>query len=284
MMNIKTIPSLLIAMVFGLATYPAHATIHNSLSHENYVMAELETSEGSAMTHSAMRSDVKSKFEELNKMIEPAAGETAEHAEKMHDTHHGAVDSAHDTMDAHHGEGAHGAYDAHHGDEHGSGGLPQFDPTWFASQIFWLAVTFAFLYLFFAKKALPDIASALDARETRIRTDIETAEKINEQAEQTKEEYETILSDSKSQSSDIIAETQDELKAKANASIDAFRANQEKVTKDLEAKITNAKKDALSEMHSVAADAAKEAASKIIDVDADIKAVKSVVQKVDKAA
>ena len=37
-------------------------------------------------------------------------------------------------------------------------------------------------------------------------------------------------------------------------------------------------------MHSVAADAAKEAASKIIDVDADIKAVKSVVQKVDKAA
>ena len=48
--------------------------------------------------------------------------------------------------------------------------------------------------------------------------------------------------------------------------------------------ITNAKKDALSEMHSVAADAAKEAASKIIDVDADIKAVKSVVQKVDKAA
>ena len=105
-------------MVFGLATYPAHATIQNSLSHENYVMAELETSEGSAMTHSAMRSDVKSKFEELNKMIEPAAGETAEHAEKMHDTHHGAVDSAHDTMDAHHGEGAHGAYDAHHGDEH----------------------------------------------------------------------------------------------------------------------------------------------------------------------
>ncbi len=285
MMNTKTLTSLLIAAVIGLSTYPAHATIQNSMSQNYYVVAELEPSAGSAASHSAMHGDVKSKFDELNKMIEPAAGDTAEHAEKMQDAHHGTVDAAHDAMDAHHGEdAAHGAADAHHGDDHGTGGLPQFDPTWFASQIFWLAVTFAFLYLFFAKKALPDIASALDARETRIRTDIEKAEEDNNLAEKIKADYEQILLDSKSQSSDIIAETQDELKGKANAALDAFRANQDKVMKDLEAKIKGAKQDAMSDMHAVAAEAAKQAAAKIIDVDADIKAVKSAVQKVDKAA
>mgnify|MGYP000041212232 FL=1 len=44
------------------------------------------------------------------------------------------IDAAHDA-----------AYDA----AHSSGGLPQLDPTWFASQIFWLSITFIVLYVIF---------------------------------------------------------------------------------------------------------------------------------------
>ena len=51
-------------------------------------------------------------------------------------------------------EGAHGAGMEDHG---GGVGLPQFDPSSFPSQMFWLAVTFAILYLFFSNKTAADI-------------------------------------------------------------------------------------------------------------------------------
>ena len=268
--------SLLTGLVLCFAGTQAHAAIQNIASDATpFMVAELDSS--------SSHSNVQKQFSELNKMIEPAAGDVETHAKSMHDSHHAVVEHAKDAAhDAHHEADAHYS-DAHH-DDHGTGGLPQFDPTWFPSQIFWLAVTFLVMYLFFSMKALPSIATSLDARETRIKTDIETAEKINEQAAEVKAEYEKILQDSKDSSSQIIASTQDDIKAKANEAVDAFRANQEKVIKDLENSINAAKEDALSDMHGVAADAAQQAAAKIIDVDTDIKAVKSVVEKLDKAA
>lgn len=259
-MNMKIIPSIIASLVIALSASYTHAAIQNSLADANtFMVAGLEQDSPAGQTQ------ISDKFDALNSMIEPAAGDAKDHAEKMHDAHHKA------------------AHDAHY-DDKASGGLPQFDPSSFASQLFWLAITFIIMYVFFAKKALPDIASSLDARETRIKTDIESAEKINEQAETVKTDYEKVLQDSKDQSTKIISAAHDDLKNKSNEAIDAFRKNQEKVLKDLESKITAAKDDALSDMHTIAADAAQQAAQKIIDVDADIKAVKSVVEKLDKAA
>lgn len=281
MMNMNKITSTLMVLLLCLSAQSANAAIQSTYSDASiFVTAELDN--GSPAHTAPKDSAVKRSFSELNKMIEPAAGEVETHAQKMHDSHHATTaDSPADhyapVLDDHGNVIAHGA-------EHGTGGLPQFDPTWFASQIFWLVVVFAFMYVFFAKKGLPDIANSLDARETRIKTDIESAEKINAQAQNVKSDYERTLKESRDKSSDIINTTQEELKAKANEAVDAFRANQDKVTADLDKSIAAAKAAALSDMHSVAADAAMQAASKIINVDADITAVKSVVQKLDKAA
>jgi|TARA_R110002126_G_scaffold13118_2_gene56437 F-type H+-transporting ATPase subunit b len=272
MMNMNKITSTLMALLLCLSAQNAHAAIQSTYSDADIFMtAELDNS---AADH---KNNVMRSFSELNKMIEPAAGESESHAQKMHDSHHAAVDGAHAPAGSHNSAIDHSA-------EHGTGGLPQFDPTWFASQIFWLTITFAFMYLFFAKKGLPAIANSLDARETRIKTDIETAEKINEQAASVKSDYERTLKESKEKSSAILNATQEELKGKANEAVEAFRANQDKVTADLDKSIARAKAAALSDMHGVAATAAMQAASKIIDVETDISAVKSVVQKLDKAA
>lgn len=268
----KKLASLLALVIMCTAAMQAHAAIQNITSDKVLTLAEYDSAADGHL-------EVQRKFSDLNKMIEPAAGDLEEHAKSMHDSHHATVEDKH-------GKTAH--HDDHHGaahyDDHGTGGLPQFDPTWFPSQIFWLTVSFLVMYLFFSVKALPDIASSLDARETRIKTDIETAEKINEQAAEVKAEYENILQGSKDKSSEIIASAQEQIKAKVDDALDAFRANQTKIIKDLEKSVEEAKQDALSDMHSVAADAAQQAAAKIIEVDTDIKAVKSAVEKVDKAA
>ena len=49
--------------------------------------------------------------------------------------------------------------------EHGAKGVfPPFDPSTFASQLLWLAITFAALYIVLSRIALPKIGHVLDTR------------------------------------------------------------------------------------------------------------------------
>ena len=59
-------------------------------------------------------------------------------------------------------------------------GMPQLDPTYWASQVFWLIVVFTILYISVAKFYLPKIKSNLDNRENKIKEDLESANKFKE--------------------------------------------------------------------------------------------------------
>jgi len=61
-------------------------------------------------------------------------------------------------------------------------GMPQFDVTKFPSQIFWLVVCFAVLYVLMAKLVLPRIGSTIDARERKIQGDLDAAQQANDAA------------------------------------------------------------------------------------------------------
>ncbi|MDB5460704.1 MAG: synthase subunit [Caulobacteraceae bacterium] len=65
----------------------------------------------------------------------------------------------------------------------GSGGLPQFDPTWWPGQIVWLLIIFAVLYAVLWKVLLPKVGGAIDAREGRISGDIADARRLKQEAE-----------------------------------------------------------------------------------------------------
>ena len=65
--------------------------------------------------------------------------------------------------------------------------MPQLDFATFASQIFWLVVTFGVLYLIMARSALPVIREVLQTRQTRIFEDLRKAEKLKEEAQEAKQ-------------------------------------------------------------------------------------------------
>ena len=44
-------------------------------------------------------------------------------------------------------------------------GMPQLNTEYFASQIFWLVISFIILYIVMAKYALPKIANVIETRE-----------------------------------------------------------------------------------------------------------------------
>ena len=56
-----------------------------------------------------------------------------------------------------------------------SGGMPQLNPEFWFSQIFWLIVTFGFMFIVLAKLVLPKISENLETRKAQISDNIENA-------------------------------------------------------------------------------------------------------------
>ena len=62
--------------------------------------------------------------------------------------------------------------------------MPQLNPEFFLSQIFWLVITFSFLLIFLWRISLPRINSVLEKRENKINIDIKTAKEMQTEAEE----------------------------------------------------------------------------------------------------
>ena len=86
-------------------------------------------------------------------------------------------------------------------------GMPQLDPTYWASQIFWLILVFSILYLSISKLYLPKIKNNLESRENKIKEDLESANKFKDLSEEKLKEYEIILGNAKKEVVKIHLET-----------------------------------------------------------------------------
>ena len=85
-----------------------------------------------------------------------------------------------------------------------SGGMPQLDPEFWISQIFWLVLTFGLLYIILSKFILPGISKNLENRKSQIVENIETADNQRLESEKLNKEYERVILDSKLKAKTII--------------------------------------------------------------------------------
>ncbi|MBB4658752.1 F0F1 ATP synthase subunit B' [Parvularcula dongshanensis] len=99
------------------------------------------------------------------------------------------------------------------------GGLPQLDASTYASQIFWLLLTFGALYFVLSRIFLPRLGGVIEERRNRIADDYDQAAEFKRQAEEAQAGYEKALADAKARAASIAAETR--------ASIDAEIAEME---------------------------------------------------------
>ena len=98
------------------------------------------------------------------------------------------------------------------------------DATTFPSQIFWLVIFFALLYLLMSRLALPKMAAVLDKRHKTIEGDLAKASALKNETEAAVQAYEKALADARAKAQGIAAET----RAKMTAEMDAERAALEK--------------------------------------------------------
>ena len=74
-----------------------------------------------------------------------------------------------------------------------SGGMPQLNPEFWISQVFWLVLTFGILYVVLSKLVLPKISDNLETRKSQILENIETAEKQREESEDKIKQFEILF-------------------------------------------------------------------------------------------
>ncbi len=117
-------------------------------------------------------------------------------------------------------------------------GMPQLDPTYWASQAFWLILVFAILYIAISKFYLPKIKDNLDNRENKIKEDLDNANKFKDQSEVKFKEYELIMENAKKEVSKIHSDSKNIL----NKDI---QSKKETIEKEIDKEILKAQKEIL---------------------------------------
>ena len=80
-----------------------------------------------------------------------------------------------------------------------SGGMPQLNPEFWISQIFWLIISFGILFVILSKFILPKIRNNIELRKSQILDNIETAEKQKVESEKKLKDYENLILNSKNE-------------------------------------------------------------------------------------
>jgi F-type H+-transporting ATPase subunit b len=145
----------------------------------------------------------------------------------------------------------------------GSGGFPPFDTSTFPSQIFWLVVTFAFLFVVVWRVAGPRINGVITTRRNKINGDIAEAQKHRGDAEAASAAYQTALAGARARANAHAEETRKRIsgeidKAKADAEVQAHEA-----TTKAEARIQAMRVEARASMTEAAQAAAIEIVSRL---------------------
>jgi len=136
------------------------------------------------------------------------------------------------------------------------GGFPPFDTTTFASQFFWLAITFAFLFTVLWRVAGPRINGAITNRRGVINGAIADAGKARADAEAAQAAYENALAAARARANALAEDT----RAKLNAEIAKAKAEADSKAHDAmaaaDARITQTRESAKAAVTVAARDAA----------------------------
>lgn len=142
--------------------------------------------------------------------------------------------------------------------------MPQFNPEWFASQIFWLVITFVALYFLMSRIALPRVAQILQERQEKVEDDLAKAETLRKEAQEVYEAYEQSLAEARAEAQKVLREAQDDIAKHQAERHEAFSHELNQKVQEAEDRIGTAKQEALDNLQSVAAEVAQSAALKLM--------------------
>ncbi len=163
-----------------------------------------------------------------------------------------------------------------------SGGMPQLNPEFWISQIFWLILTFGILYVVLSKLILPKISANLESRKSKILENIEAAEKQREDSEAKLKEYDEIISKSKLESRNIFNEARKKALKDINSKKEVLDKEIDKEITKAEQEIKSFKDSAPNKINKIAIETSSELIQKLIGTEVNNSSISAIVDDLSK--
>ena len=135
-------------------------------------------------------------------------------------------------------------------------GFPPFKTETYPSQLFWLTLTFGFLFVVLWRSAGPRIQGVIATRRGAINADIEAARQARADAEKAEAGYDAALASAKGRAQKLADETRQQLNAEITAEKAKAEAEAAKAMAEADARIAATRDKAKTAIAKVAADAA----------------------------
>ena len=163
-----------------------------------------------------------------------------------------------------------------------SGGMPQLDPEFWISQIFWLVLTFGVLYIVLSKLILPKISANLELRKSQIQDNIEAAEKQRKDSESKLKEYDDIIFKSKLEAKNIFKDSREKVIKDINNKKETLENQINEEIEKAEKEIEVVKKSAPEKINKIAIEASSELVKKLIGAEINNSSISAIVDDLSK--
>ena len=163
-----------------------------------------------------------------------------------------------------------------------SGGMPQLNPEFWISQIFWLTLTFGILYIVLSKLILPKISKNLESRKSQILENIEAAEKQRENSEEKLKEYEEIVSKGKFEAKNIFNQVREKALRDINAKKEVLDKQIDDEIRKAEQEIKSLRDSAPDKINKIAIETSSELIQKLIGAEVNNSSISAIVDDLSK--
>ena len=163
-----------------------------------------------------------------------------------------------------------------------SGGMPQLNPEFWISQIFWLTLTFGILYVVLSKLILPKISTNLELRKSQIQENIEAAEKQRENSESKLKEYDAIIQKSKLEAKNIFKDAREKVLKDINSKKEILDKQIDEEISNAEKEIEVLKKGAAEKINKIAIETSSDLVKKLIGAEVNNSSISAIVEDLSK--
>jgi len=161
-----------------------------------------------------------------------------------------------------------------------SGGMPQLDPEFWFSQIFWLVITFGILYLILSKIILPKISDNLEIRKSQVLENLELAEKQRNESEAKLKEFDNIILKSKIEAKNLFNESRKKLLDDINNKKQDLEEEIDKEVKIVESEIEELKNKSPEKINKIAIETSGDLINQLIGVNANNSSISAIVNDI----
>tara|TARA_Y100001970_G_scaffold107647_1_gene134632 strand:- start:1076 stop:1663 length:588 start_codon:yes stop_codon:yes gene_type:complete len=163
-----------------------------------------------------------------------------------------------------------------------SGGMPQLNPEFWISQVFWLVLTFGLLFIVLSKLILPKISSNIETRKSQILENIETAEKYRNDSENKIKEYEKIISESKQEAKNYFNEARVKILKEIDLKRQTLNNDINNEIEEAEKEIIELKNNSKEKINTIAIETTSDLVKSLIETDVNKSNISAVVEDLHK--